>query len=224
MSNSPLVEYVKLSPNHSGGRLHTIDRITPHCVVGQCTAETLGDVFSKPETMASSNYGIDRTGRIALYVPENCRSWCSSSAENDNRSITIECASDSVAPYRMNDSVYSALVEICVDLCKRNGKSVLLWTSNKSLALSYEPKPHEMVLTVHRWFAAKDCPGEWLYSRLGALAATVTRRLAEQPNVSQKLYKVQVGAFKIRANAERRLVQLQDAGYSDAFIVEVEQC
>ena len=41
-TNSLLVEYVKLSPNHSGQRTMPIDRISPHCVVGQCTAEGLG--------------------------------------------------------------------------------------------------------------------------------------------------------------------------------------
>ena len=38
-TNSSLVSYTKLSPNHSGQRTHSIDRITPHCVVGQLTAE-----------------------------------------------------------------------------------------------------------------------------------------------------------------------------------------
>ena len=58
-TNSPMVVYTKLSPNHSGQRTMAIDRITPHCVVGQCTAEGLGDWFAKTSTQASSNYGID---------------------------------------------------------------------------------------------------------------------------------------------------------------------
>ena len=36
-TNSPLVSYTKLSPNHSVQRTHSIDRITTHCVVGQCS-------------------------------------------------------------------------------------------------------------------------------------------------------------------------------------------
>lgn len=218
--NSPLAVYTEISPNNSGERTAAIDRITPHCVVGQCTVEYLGRLFANPETAASSNYGIDRTGRIGMYVPEDCRSWCSSSNANDQRAITIECASDTTAPYRMNESVYAALVELCIDICKRHGKSKLLWISNKNDALAYQPAPDEMLLTVHRWFAAKDCPGEWLYSRLGALASTVTDRLKTAPDRVTTLYRVQVGAFKIKANAEKLKKQLRDAGFSDAFIVE----
>ena len=92
MSNSPLVSYTRLSPNHSGLRTHDIDRITPHCVVGQCSVETLGNIFLPTSRQASSNYGIGVDGRVGMYVEEKNRSWCSSSAANDQRAITIECA------------------------------------------------------------------------------------------------------------------------------------
>ena len=176
-TNSKLVVYKKLSPNHSGKRTHAIDRITPHCVVGQCTAEGLGSWFAKTSTQASSNYGIDKDGRVGLYVEEKNRSWCSSSNANDQRAVTIECASDTKEPYTMNSKVYATLVKLCVDICKRNGKKKLLWISNKSKALNYVPKSDEMILTVHRWFANKSCPGNWLYSRLGKLAEEVTKQL-----------------------------------------------
>lgn len=218
MSNSNLVTYTKLSPNHSGLRTAKIDRITPHCVVGQCTAEGLGDWFSKPSTQASSNYGIDRTGRVGLYVPEDWRSWCSSSRENDQRAVTIECASDTAEPYTMNDAVYSALVRLCIDICKRNGKTVLLWIGDREKALTYTPANHEMLLTVHRWFTNKSCPGEWLYSRLGNLAENVTRQLA--PEGTDPIYRVQLGAYKVRANAERMLERVRAAGFTDAFITQ----
>ena len=176
-TNSSLVKYRKLSPNHSGKRTHKIDRISPHCVVGQCTAEGLGDWFSRKSTQASSNYGIDRDGRVGLYVEEKNRSWCTSSAANDQRAVTIECASDTKEPYTMNSKVYATLVKLCVDICKRNGKKKLLWLGDKTKTLNYEPKSDEMVLTVHRWFANKSCPGNWLYSRLGKLADEVTKQL-----------------------------------------------
>lgn len=172
-----MVVYKKLSPNHSGKRTHKIDRISPHCVVGQCTAEGLGSWFARSSTQASSNYGIDRDGRVGLYVEEKNRSWCTSSNANDQRAITIECASDTREPYTMNSKVYAALVKLCVDICKRNGKKKLLWFGNKTKTLNYSPKADEMVITVHRWFANKSCPGNWLYSRLGKLAAEVTKQL-----------------------------------------------
>ena len=198
-TNSKLVVYKKLSPNHSGKRTHAIDRITPHCVVGQCTAEGLGSWFAKTSTQASSNYGIDKDGRVGLYVEEKNRSWCSSSNANDQRAVTIECASDTKEPYTMNSKVYATLVKLCVDICKRNGKKKLLWISNKSKALNYVPKSDEMILTVHRWFDNKSCPGNWLYSRLGKLATEVTKQLAGSATKSSGL---KASSFKDLSDAD----------------------
>lgn len=176
-TNSSMVVYTKLSPNHSGQRTHSIDRISPHCVVGQCTAEGLGDWFARSSTQASSNYGIDKSGRVGMYVEEKNRSWCTSSNANDQRAITIECASDTKEPYTMYDVVYQTLIKLCVDICKRNGKKKLLWLGDKDKTVAYTPASDEMIITVHRWFANKSCPGEWLYSRLGDLATKVTAAL-----------------------------------------------
>lgn len=184
MSNSKLVNYTKKSPNHSGKRTHCIDRITPHCVVGQCSVETLGNIFMNTACDASCNYGIGTDGRVLLCVDECNRSWCSSSNANDQRAVTIECASDTFNPYAMNSKVYNKLVDLCVDICKRNGKTKLLWFADKNKSLNYSPKSNEMVLTVHRWFANKSCPGDWLYSRLGNLAKTVTAKLATHNKIT----------------------------------------
>lgn len=156
-TNSSLVVYTKLSPNHSGKRTHVIDRISPHCVVGQVTAESLGAIFASPNKEASSNYGIDKDGRVGMYVEEKNRSWCTSSNSNDQRAVTIECASNTYHPYWMNDKVYNKLIDLCVDICQRNGKDKLIWFGNKEKSLSYEPKSNEMIITVHRWFANKAC-------------------------------------------------------------------
>ncbi len=191
-SNSPLVSYTKLSPNNSGQRTHDIDRITPHCVVGQCSVETLGNIFAPTSRQASSNYGIGVDGRVAMYVEEKNRSWCSggkdkngkiiyvngvSGAMNDQRAVTIECASDASEPYAFNDVVYNRLIDLCVDICQRYGKTKLLWIADKGQSVLYEPKADEMVLSVHRWFANKSCPGNWLMARMDDLAAKVTERL-----------------------------------------------
>lgn len=217
-TNSSLVKYTSLSPNHSGQRTHSIDRITPHCVVGQLTAEGICACFPKGRE-ASCNYGIGKDGKVALCVEEKNRSWCSSSAENDQRAVTIECASDSTAPYAFNTAVYNALIELCVDICKRNGKNKLLWLGDKTKTLNYAPKSGEMVLTVHRWFANKSCPGDWMYSRMGDLAKAVTKRLGGVSDggsttttpTGKTLYRVrkswsdaksQIGAFSVLANAK----------------------
>ena len=183
-TNSSLVSYTKLSPNHSGQRTLSIDRITPHCVVGQCSVETLGGIFLPASRQASCNYGIGADGRVGMYVEEKNRSWCSSSAANDQRAITIECASDTAEPYAFKGVVYSRLVELCTDICKRNGKTKLLWLGDKSKTLNYTPKSDEMVLTVHRWFANKSCPGNWMYARMGDLAEKVTAALGGHISVT----------------------------------------
>lgn len=183
MSNSKLVSVTKLSPCHSGLRTHTIDRITPHCVVGQLSAESICNCFTSSSREASCNYGIGTDGRVALVVEEKNRSWCSSSNANDQRAVTIECASGLEEPYTMNRKVYKSLVKLCVDICKRNNKTKLLWFNDKAKTLNYNPRSNEMVLTVHRWFDYKSCPGNWLYSRLGKLAKTVTKKLQKHEKV-----------------------------------------
>lgn len=177
MSNSSLVNVTNLSPNHSGKRTHAIDRITPHCFVGQVTVERGLKAFKPTSKKASCNYVIAYDGKVGLCVDEANRSWCSSSNANDQRAITIEVASDSIAPYAFKDAAYNKLIDLCADICKRNGKNVLLWIDNKDKALAYEPKSNEMVLTVHRWFANKSCPGNWMYARMGDLANKVTAKL-----------------------------------------------
>lgn len=177
MSNSSLVSCTVKSPNHSGARTHSIDRITPHCVVGQLTASSIGGCFTSTSRQASCNYGIGSDGKVCLVVDECNRSWCSSSNANDQRAVTIECASDATAPYAFTDTVYNKLVELCVDICKRNGKTKLIWLGDKDKTLNYSPASNEMVLTVHRWFANKSCPGDWMYARMGNLATTVTSKL-----------------------------------------------
>lgn len=220
MSNSSLVCYTKLSPNHSGKRTHSIDRITPHCVVGQLSCESICGCFTSTSRQASCNYGIGEDGRISLCVDEENRSWCSSSNANDQRAVTIECASDKTAPYAMTDAVYESLVNLCTDICKRNGKNKLIWFGDKDKTLAYEPKSNEMIITVHRWFANKSCPGDWLYNKLGDLAARVTANLSDQKS-DGVLYRVQTGAFSVKENADKMLAKVKAAGF-DTYMVKVD--
>lgn len=225
MSNSELVDYTKLSPNNSGRRTHAIDRITPHIVVGQVSVERLGEIFAPKYRKASSNYGIGKDGRVGMYVEECNRSWCSSSNSNDQRAVTIECACSLNPPYELNSVVWDKLVKLCVDICKRNGKKRLVWFDTKAKALGYSQKADEMLLTVHRWFSNTECPGDWLFGFLGMLAKLVTAELTSQPSEQSKpatqervLYRVQVGAFSDKQNAENLLNKVRAAGFPNAVI------
>ena len=187
MSNSSLIDYTKISPNKTSPRNHAIDTITIHCVVGQCSVETLGNIFAPTSRKASSNYGIGPDGRIGMYVEEKDRSWCSSSSSNDNRAITIECASDTTYPYAINDKVYESLINLCTDICKRNNIKELKWKADKSLI----GQPDKQNMTVHRWFSATACPGDYIYNRLGDIADKVNAKLGvststETPNEESK--------------------------------------
>ena len=173
MSNSPLVSFTRISPNKTSPRTHKIDTITIHCVVGQLSVESLGATFAASDRQASSNYGIGPDGRIGMYVEEKDRSWCSSNSANDNRAITIEVASDTSHPYAVKDAAYKALIDLLADICQRNNIEKLMWKNDKSLVGQVDKQN----MTVHRWFAAKSCPGEYLFSRHSQIAAEVNARL-----------------------------------------------
>lgn len=193
---SSLITAERISPNRNSPRNHKIDRLTIHCFVGQVTAEQGIAAFASPSRKASCNYVVGCDGSVGLCVPEGDRSWCSSSPSNDHRAITIEVASNTTYPYAVTDKAMNALLDLVEDICRRNGKRRLVWFGDKARTLAYEPENDEMVMTVHRWFAAKECPGEFLYSRHPEIAAEITRRLAgdqEEPEIYIGTYTVQKG-------------------------------
>lgn len=184
-SNSQLVDHIHWSPNHSGIRSHAIDIITIHMVVAQCTVETLGNIFAPTNRQASSNYGVGLDGRIGQYVEEKNRSWCSSSSWNDNRAITIETASDNYAPYCVTNAAYAALINLCADICKRNGKKRMEWYPTYDQFITHYGEDSEvMYMTLHKWFAGTGCPGEYLQERMGAIAVAVNAKLGQSTRFS----------------------------------------
>lgn len=204
MSNSPLVSYTKISPNKNSPRNHAIDTITIHCVVGQCSVETLGNIFAPTSREASSNYGIGYDGKIGMYVEEKDRSWCSSNAANDNRAITIEVASDTSEPYAVNAKAYAALIDLVTDICKRNGIKKLVWSTNKNERVNHL---NGCNMTVHRDYANKSCPGTYLYERHGDIAKQVNARLGATsdtttPSIPSTPTKVKAGdVIKLKSGA-----------------------
>lgn len=173
MSNSPLVDFTRISPNKNSPRNHAIDTITIHCTACQVSVERMGEIFAPTSKQASANYGIGYDGRIGMYVEEKDRSWCTSSKANDNRAITIEVASDSFAPYKVKDAAYNSLILLVADICKRNGIKKLMWQGNKDLI----GKVDVQNMTVHRWFAKKACPGDYLFNLHSEIACQVNKIL-----------------------------------------------
>lgn len=228
MSNSKLISCTILSPNCNKPRTHAIDTITPHHMAGRSTAKALGETFARPQRGGSSNYGIGNDGDIALYVDEANRSWCSNSPENDHRAITIEVSNScSVTDgdklgWPVSDKALESLINLCVDICKRNGKTKLIWCGSLAATNARKFAADEMRLTIHRWFTATACPGPYLESKMPYIASEVTKRLGGGSSgggtTSDTIYRVQVGAFKSKGNAEVMLASLKNKGFS-GFIV-----
>lgn len=163
MSNSPLTSYTRISPNSSTRGGNKIRKITVHHMAGNLTVETCGNVFSTPSRQASSNYGIGTDGRIGLYVPEDRAAWTSSSYANDSQAVTMEVANSSVGgDWPVSDRAWRSLVDLCVDICKRNGIPKLVWTGGPS-----------GTLTCHYMFSSTGCPGPYLKERMQRLANEV---------------------------------------------------
>lgn len=174
MSNSPLVSYTNITKNRTSPRNHAIDTITIHCIVGQWTAKQGCDYFATTDRECSTNYVVGKDGSIGLSVPEADCSWCSSNRANDHRAITIEVASDTEHPYAVTDAAYAALIKLIADICKRNGIKKLIWSTNKADRVNHS---NGCNMTVHRDYANKACPGQYLYDRHGAIAAAVNELL-----------------------------------------------
>lgn len=179
MSNSSLISYTRISPNKSINRDHKIDTITIHCTAGQCTVESLGEIFASPSAEASSNYGVAMDGKIGMYVEEKDRSWCSSSRSNDNRAVTIEVSSDHYHPYAVNEKAYNSLIVLLADICKRNNIKKLLWKADERLIGDISKQN----MTVHRWFANKACPGDYLYNKHYEIADAVNKMLGSSDQI-----------------------------------------
>ena len=210
-TNSPLVNYKKISPNKTSNRNHKIDTITIHHMAGNLTVEACGEVFAPTSRKASSNYGIGSDGRIGLYVEEKDRSWATSSSSNDHRAVTIEVANDNTKTWSISDKAYKSLVALCVDICKRNGIPELKWKGDKNLV----GKVEQQNMTVHRWFAATACPGDYLYTLHSQIAKDVNAQLKKSS--SKKLesgndivWELMNGKHKIKINEVERAIKALD--------------
>lgn len=213
MSNSPLVDYTKISPNSTNPRNTSIKKITIHHMAGNLTVEECGDQFASAARKASSNYGIDSDGRVGMYVEEKNRAWSSANKDNDEQAVTIEVANDEIGGnWHVSDKALAKLIELCADICKRNGIKELDFTGNKTGNL-----------TMHKWFIATTCPGPYLESKFPYIADEVNKILesskegedskAPETEKADALYRVQVGAFAEKENADRQLIKVKEAGF-----------
>lgn len=186
-----------ISPNKTSPRNHAIDTISIHCMAAPLSVESCGALFASPSRNASSNYGIGPDGKIAMYVEEKDRSWCTSNKANDMRAVTIEVASSSTSPYEVTQAAYNSLINLLVDICKRNNINKLLWKGDKTLI----GKIDQQNMTVHRWFAKKQCPGDYLYNKHSEIANAVNEILNPtiKPSLDSFIVEILVDILNIRS-------------------------
>lgn len=198
-----------LSPNYNN-RVEKVTKLTPHHAATTAPAENVAHTFQNAAREASSNYVIGSDGKIILCVPEEYRAWTSGNANNDQQAITVEVCNSTGAPdWKVSDAALEALINLGVDICKRYGLPGFTWTGDKS-----------GTLTIHKMFQATACPGPYLESKMPYIAEEITKRLNKK-EVDEMLYKVQVGAFAVKENAEKLLAELKAKGFG-GFIVEVD--
>lgn len=231
-TNSSLVNYTRISPNKNTTRVHSIynptgkiTKITIHHMAGNLSIESCGNGFASPSRKGSSNYGIGSDGRVGLYVDEKHRAWTSSSPDNDYKAVTIEVANDGGedTDWHVSDKAYAKLIDLCVDICKRNGISKLNYTGDTTGNL-----------TRHNMFVATSCPGKYLQSKFDDIAKQVNKRLGSSSVAvgnknnttttsttnNTNIYRVQVGAFSNKAKAEAQLAKLKKAGFNGFIVTE----
>ena len=175
--------HVHWSPNYTAKRKYKIDTIIIHCMAGTYDAKRCGELFADPKRQASSHYGISSNGEIWQYVPEQYRAWTTggnkkcngwTGSDYDHRSITIEVSNTSLAPwYFVSAEAMTSLINLGTDICKRNGIPYLIWSNDKRL-VGYSKLQN---VVVHRWFASKSCPGNFIMQCLPNIVWAVNANL-----------------------------------------------
>ena len=211
MSNSNLVTYTRLSPNHGGQRKKPISKIAiHHAAVVNASLVGLGNGFANPSRKASSTYGIDSEGNIAMFVEEHNRPWTTGN-DVDEEAVTIEVANSAGAPnWEVSNKALDALIDLCIDICNRNNIKQLNFTGDKT---------GNVIL--HKWYQNTNCPGPYLESKMNYIAERVNMSLKNDLTTTQKK-SVEVIAKEVInglwGNGQERKDKLVAAGYNHAEV------
>lgn len=213
MSNSPLISYTKISPNRTSPRKKPIRKITIHHMAGNLTVEQCGAVFAPTSRKASSNYGIGTDGRIGMYVEEKDRAWTSSSPDNDNQAVTIEVANNTLGPnWTVSDKAMDSLIDLCVDICKRNGIQRLNFTGDKTGNL-----------TMHCYFKSTLCPGPYLKSKFPYIASEVNKRLGAEAAPEPFIVQITASSLNVRKGPGTSYAVAQTVSKGQSFTIVQQQ-
>lgn len=215
MANSKLATYVwKGSQANSNVRDHVIDTITIHHMAGAGTCEGCCNTLISRE--GSVNYMIENSGRTGVMIDESKRAWTSSSRPNDMRAVTIEVANTpegvKTGSWTVSEAAIQACIKLVADICKRNGIKKLIWSNSASDRINHK---NGCNVTFHKDFAATGCPGPYLEKQIpNRIIPEVNKLLGGTQPTTKTLYKVQIGAFSSKANAEALANKAKKAGFN----------
>lgn len=138
--------------NYTKGRSgKIIEGIAIHHMAGVLSAKVCGGIFAKAGRNASSHYGVGRDGEIGQYVNEEDTAWTNSNWDSNCKTVTIETSNCSLGgDYPVGDATLASLIRLVADIAKRNNITLV-----KGVTLVW-----------HSMYAATECPGNFLRSRM----------------------------------------------------------
>lgn len=154
-----------------------------------------------------------KDGSIASYqtLPWNHRGWHAGGKANDTH-IGFEICEDGLTDAPYFSAVYKEAVELCVHLCKLYGlseKDIICHSEGYKQGIASN---HADVM---HWFPKHG-------KTMDTFRADVKKLLSEEEKSAEpakkKYYRVQIGAYTVKANAEAQLAKAKKAGFTDAFI------
>jgi N-acetylmuramoyl-L-alanine amidase len=152
-------------------------------------------------------------GSIATYqtLPWNHRGWHAGGDAN-NTHIGFEICEDGLTDASYFSAVYKEAVELCVHLCKLYGlseKDIICHSEGYKQGIASN---HADVM---HWFPKHG-------KTMDTFRVDVKKLLSKEEKSAEpakkKYYRVQIGAYTVKANAEAQLAKAKKAGFTDAFI------
>ena len=162
-----------------------------------------------------------KDGKIATYqtLPWNMVGWHSGSGSKGNANylgyIGFEICEDGLTNAAYFNKVYTEAVELCVYLCKQYNlteKDIICHSEGHALGIASN---HGDVM---HWFPKHGKSMDTFRAAVKTGLATTETETPTTPTTSKKYYRVQVGAYSVKANADAMLKKVKAAGFTDAFV------
>ena len=176
-------------------------------------------------TITTGIIGKLADGSIATYqtLPWNHRGWHGGSGAkgsvNDTH-ISFEICEDGLSDVTYFNAVYKEAAELCAYLCKEYkldpmADDVIIghYEGHKRGIASNHTDPSH-------WFPKHGKSMDTFRAEVQRLlkATEPSKPPTPTPTEPKKLYRVQVGAYSVKANADSMLAKIKAAGFKDAFI------